>query len=171
VGRCGRSSSYAFIILCIVLGYNAGAGYNRNEVVAMDQQQQQQRQINEAAEQFSEALMESFRASTEHTALDQEINAQLTQDFFNRVIENLRTQAEDTRQVGQQLADQQQRAIEAGRTLTQESVDAYMEFVKSMFSFWQGAKEKPWPRYPLFDSGDPTFAERVDEELAGFGEQ
>ncbi len=30
-------------------------------------------------------------------------------------------------------------------------------------------REKPWPQYPLFDSGDPTFAERVDEELAGFG--
>ncbi len=28
-----------------------------------------------------------------------------------------------------------------------------------------------WPRYPLFDSGDPTFAERVDDELAGFGER
>jgi plasmid stability protein len=29
----------------------------------------------------------------------------------------------------------------------------------------------PAPRVPLFDSGDPTLAERVDEELArGFGE-
>lgn len=29
----------------------------------------------------------------------------------------------------------------------------------------------PRPRLPLFDSGDPTLAERVDEELAaGFGE-
>lgn len=28
----------------------------------------------------------------------------------------------------------------------------------------------PRPRVPLFDSGDPTLAERVDEELvAGFG--
>lgn len=28
----------------------------------------------------------------------------------------------------------------------------------------------PKPRIPLFDSGDPTLAERVDEELAaGFG--
>lgn len=27
--------------------------------------------------------------------------------------------------------------------------------------------ESPWPRYPLFDSGDPTFAERAEEELAG----
>jgi hypothetical protein len=30
--------------------------------------------------------------------------------------------------------------------------------------------EPPRPRLPLFASGDPTLAERVDEELAGFGE-
>ncbi|MBA2693771.1 MAG: CopG family transcriptional regulator [Rubrobacter sp.] len=30
--------------------------------------------------------------------------------------------------------------------------------------------EPPRPRLPLFSSGDPTWAERVDEELAGFGE-
>ncbi len=29
--------------------------------------------------------------------------------------------------------------------------------------------EPPRPRLPLFSSGDPTLAERVDEELAGFG--
>lgn len=29
----------------------------------------------------------------------------------------------------------------------------------------------PRPRLPLFESGDPTLAERVDEELAGFGER
>lgn len=28
----------------------------------------------------------------------------------------------------------------------------------------------PRPRLPLFSSGDPTLAERVDEELRGFGE-
>ena len=31
--------------------------------------------------------------------------------------------------------------------------------------------EPPRPRLPLFSSGDPTLAERVDEELAGFGER
>jgi hypothetical protein len=31
--------------------------------------------------------------------------------------------------------------------------------------------ERPWPRYPLFDSGNPTFAGRVEDELAGFGER
>lgn len=30
--------------------------------------------------------------------------------------------------------------------------------------------EPPQPRLPLFSSGDSTLAERVDEELAGFGE-
>ena len=31
--------------------------------------------------------------------------------------------------------------------------------------------EPPMPRLPLFSSGDPTLAERVDEELRkGFGE-
>ena len=29
---------------------------------------------------------------------------------------------------------------------------------------------RPRPRLPLFSSGDPTLAERVDEELRGFGE-
>jgi hypothetical protein len=30
--------------------------------------------------------------------------------------------------------------------------------------------ELPRPRLPLFSSGDPTLAERIDEELVGFGE-
>ncbi len=30
--------------------------------------------------------------------------------------------------------------------------------------------ELPRPRLPLFSSGDPTLAERVDEELAGCGQ-
>jgi hypothetical protein len=112
---------------------------------------EQQQRVNQAAQEFANALVESFRAASEAGVNVQEQNAQLTQQFFNQVIENLRTQAEDTRQMGQQLADQQQRAFQAGQTLTQESVDAYMEFVNSMFTFGQqgaqaaqrGAQEAP----------------------------
>lgn len=32
-------------------------------------------------------------------------------------------------------------------------------------------REPRRPRIPLFESGDPTLAERVDELLAGFGER
>jgi ABC-type transporter Mla subunit MlaD len=105
----------------------------------MDEQQQQR--INEAAQQFTDAFVQAQRAAADRGVSAQEMNVQLTQDFFNRVIENLRTQAEDTRQLGQQLADQQQRAAEAGQTLTGASVDAYMEFVNSMFSFYQTSAE------------------------------
>ncbi len=103
--------------------------------------EQQQQRINEAAEQFATAIRDSYQALADRGVSAQELNAQLTQDFFNRVIDNLRTQAEDTRQMGQQLADQQQRAAEAGQTLTRESVDAYMDFVNSMFTFYQGSVE------------------------------
>ncbi len=106
----------------------------------MDEQQQQR--INEAAQQFADALVQSFRATTDRAVGAQEQGAQLTQDFFNRVTENLRAQGEDTQQMTQQLADQQQRATEAGRTLTQESVDAYMDFVNSMFNVWQESVEQ-----------------------------
>ena len=54
------------------------------------------------------------------------------------MVENLRTQAEENRQATQQLVDQQQRQAEAAQTLTRESVDAYMDFMDSMFSWWQG---------------------------------
>jgi uncharacterized protein YaaN involved in tellurite resistance len=99
--------------------------------------EQQQRRVNEAAEQFADAVRASFQAVSERGASAQALNAELTQQFFNRVIENLRTQAEDTRQMGQEVAEHQQRAAEAGRSLTQESVSAYVDFVNSMFSFAQ----------------------------------
>jgi hypothetical protein len=106
----------------------------------MDEQQQQR--VNQAAEEFTNALVESFRLASERGVDAQEQNARLTEDFFNRVNENLRSQAEGTRQMGEQLTGQVQRATEAGQTLTQESANAYMDFVNSMFTFGQrGAQE------------------------------
>jgi Zn-dependent oligopeptidase len=101
----------------------------------MDEQRQQQ--IDEAARQFSDALIASYRTVSERSVSVQQLNAELTQAFFNNVINNLHTQTEDTRQMTEQLAEQQQRVTEAGQALTQESVGAYMDFVNSMFSFYQ----------------------------------
>ena len=99
--------------------------------------QQQQQRVNEAAEQFTNALVESYKVVAERGVNAQEQGAQLTEDFFNRVIDNLRTQVEENRQVTEQLAEQQQRQAEAAQTLTRESVEAYMNFLNSAFSFWQ----------------------------------
>jgi ABC-type transporter Mla subunit MlaD len=90
------------------------------------------------AKQFADAVRASYQAVADRSVSAQALNAQLTQQFFADVINNLRTQAEDTRQMTQQLADQQQRTQEATRTIAQESVGAYMEFLNSMFSFAQG---------------------------------
>ncbi len=45
------------------------------------------------------------------------------------------------------------------------------EVVRTALAAATAEQAHPRPRLPLFDSGDPTLAERVDEELAaGFGE-
>ena len=58
------------------------------------------------------------------------------------MINNLRDQAERNQELTQELAGQQQRGVEATQALTQESVSAYMDFVNSMFSFYQGNVEQ-----------------------------
>ena len=102
----------------------------------MDEQKQQQ--INEAAEQFAEAVKESYQTMADRSVSAQELNAQLAQQFFNSVNEHLRTHAEANREMTQQLLEQQQRTQEAGQQIAQESVGAYMAFMDSMFSYWQG---------------------------------
>jgi hypothetical protein len=103
---------------------------------------QQQQRVNQAAEEFSDALKNSFQAVSERGESAYDMNAQLTEQFWNRVVENLQTQAEANRQTGEQLADQAQRGQEASRQLTQESVSAYMDFINSGFSFaQQGTRE------------------------------
>jgi len=101
----------------------------------MDEQQQQR--VNQAAQEFADALRESYQALSERGESAQELNAQLTEQFFNTVNDHLRTHVQETRQMSEQLADQQQRGQEAAQQLTQESVQAYMDFINSMFSFYQ----------------------------------
>ncbi len=103
--------------------------------------EQQQRRVNEATEQFTDALVAPYRTVSERSVSAQQPAAALTQYFFSTVINNLRTQAEDTRQMTRHLANQQQRAREASRDLTQASVGAYMDFVNSCVSFYS-ARER-----------------------------
>ena len=103
--------------------------------------QQQQQKVNEAAEKFTDSLVQSYKAVADTGVSAQERSTQLTETFFNQAINNLHAQAEENRRVIQQLADQQQRQAEAAQTITRESVDTYMYFMDSMFSYWQGATQ------------------------------
>ncbi|MCA1687826.1 MAG: hypothetical protein LC714_04380 [Actinobacteria bacterium] len=100
--------------------------------------ERQQKQVNEAAEKFAEAIKESYQALADRSVSAQELNARLTQDFFNGVINNLRSQAESNRELTQELIEQQQKQREASQALTQESVNAYTDFLNSMFAYYQG---------------------------------
>jgi hypothetical protein len=100
----------------------------------MDAQKQQR--LNEAAEQFADALVQSYQAVTELGVTTQERNAQLSEEFFNKVVSNLRAHADSNLQLSEQIADQQQRQVQAAQVLTQETVDAYMDFASSVFGFW-----------------------------------
>jgi hypothetical protein len=104
--------------------------------------EKQQKQINEAAEKFAEAIKESYQALADRSVSAQDLNAQLTQDFFNGVINNLRTQAESNRALAEDLIEQQRKQQEASQALTQESVNAYMDFLNSMFSYYQGSLDE-----------------------------
>ena len=99
---------------------------------------QSQQRINEAAEQFTDALVQSYKTVAQRGVSAQEGSAQVTEVFFNQTINNLRTQAEENRQAAERLADQQQRHADATRTIAQESVGAYLEFMDSMYSWWLG---------------------------------
>jgi len=107
----------------------------------MDNQQQQQR-INRAAQEFTDALLAAYRTTSENTAVAQQLGAQQIEYFFNTVINNLRTQAEGTLQLTQQLASQQQLAREATRDLAQVTTDNYMDLLDTVFSFYQGGTSR-----------------------------
>src|SRR3712207_3305688 len=87
----------------------------------MDNQQQQR--MNRAAQQFTDALLAAYRTTSENTVVIQELGAQQIEYFFNTVIDNLRTQAEGTLRLTQQLATQQHLAQQATRDLAQVRTD------------------------------------------------
>ena len=119
---------------------------------------QQARRIEEAAQKFAEAIMESYRAVSDRAVSAQELNAELTQDFFHAVIDNLRNQTDSNWEMVQELVDQQQRQQQATQALTQETVEAYMDFVNSMFSYGESVEAVSAPE---------TSPEAVPESRAG----
>ena len=106
----------------------------------MDDQQRQR--INGVAQEFTDALVAAYRTTSGGTVAAQQIGAQQVEYFFNTVMNNLRTQSEGTLQITQQLAAQQELAREATQELTRASTDNYMDFLDSMFSFYQGGASR-----------------------------
>jgi hypothetical protein len=120
--------------------------------------EKQQKQVNEAAEKFAEAIKESYQALADRSVSAQELNAQLTQEFFNGVINNLRTQAENNRALAEDLIEQQRKQQEASQALTQESVNAYMDFLGTVFAYPPQGTQTP-AREAATELGDESGGE------------
>jgi hypothetical protein len=112
----------------------------------MDEQLTQK--VNEAAKEFSDALGEPLGIHTrlslsapllpKRTTSTQEQVAQLTQAFFEGVIEKLRVQAQGNQEMVQELVDQQQQQREATQAFAQEtSVEDYMRLLDYMCSYYR----------------------------------
>jgi chromosome segregation ATPase len=106
----------------------------------MDDQQQQM--INKAAQEFTDALVASYRATSDRTVAAQELGAQQLEYFFNTVIDNLRVQADGASQMTRQVASQQQLAQKATQEFARVSTDNYMDLLDSVFSFYQGGASR-----------------------------
>lgn len=135
----GSAPLFVFYDPCI--GYQSirsQAQIREREIV----DEKQKRQVNDAAEKFADALRESYRSIADSSVSAQELNAQVTQEFFNGVISNLRSQADNNRALSEDLIEQQRRQQEASRALAQESVNAYMDFLGSMSSYYRGSLEE-----------------------------
>src|SRR5215218_8421409 len=100
----------------------------------MDDEQQQQR-INQAAQEFANAIVASQRVLAERSISAQQLNTELTQQFFTNVVEHLQRMGEETQGATQELAEQTQKSQEAAQELAQESAQVYMNFLNTMTPF------------------------------------
>jgi colicin import membrane protein len=127
----------------------------------MDDQQQQM--INKAAQEFTDALVASYRATSDRTVAAQELGAQQLEYFFNTVIDNLRVQADGASQMTRQVASQQQLAQKATQEFARVSTDNYMDLLDSVFSFYQGGASRTQRRIEEAEARASEAEARAEE--------
>src|SRR5687768_8827480 len=127
----------------------------------MDSQQQQM--INKAAQEFTDALVASYRATSDRTVAAQELGAQQLEYFFNTVIDNLRVQADGASQMTRQVASQQQLAQKATQEFARVSTDNYMDLLDSVFSFYQGGASRTQRRIEEAEARASEAEARAEE--------
>jgi hypothetical protein len=84
--------------------------------------------VDGAAEQLTQATVDSYKALPDYAVAIQEQNVQLASDMMlDGPIEALHQQAESNRVMVQTLAEQSRRRMEASQNLLLGVVDAYMD--------------------------------------------
>lgn len=108
-------------------------------VSAMEDLEQQQK-ITEAAHQFVEALRESYGTNIDFVAA-QKTNAEITQRFFDAVIDDLRQRGEARQDMSREgLVNQEERQLKAAQAFSQGSARAYIDFLDSLFFYCRSTR-------------------------------
>jgi hypothetical protein len=97
---------------------------------------EQQQKIKKAAHQFVEALTKSYGANIDFVAA-QKTNAEITQRFFEAVIDELRERGQAARRdiPREELERQEERRLKAAQAFGQKSTGAYVDFLGSLFFY------------------------------------
>jgi|SRR5215216_584494 len=124
----------------------------------------QARNVNEAAERFAEALKESYRAVGKGTNTANEVNVQLTHEFFDRVVENLRSQTEASTEFTKRAVERQVESVQ----LFHDAMGFYIGLFGPLFSFTGTA---PVETSPVADQLAPSVNDPAIEDLAERGRE
>ena len=102
----------------------------------MDEQHTNKR-VNDAAHEYAQATLGSYRTVWDHFMEAQERQEQLAQDFLEDTTSHLRTQAERNLSTSEELVEQARKGQEANQLLAKESANAYEEFLDSLFLYYR----------------------------------
>ena len=97
--------------------------------------------FNEAAWNLAHSIQESNQAIAKSIVAAQERNMKFAQSIFMNGIEVLKSQAESTRALMQELEQQAQRQQEALQKLAQGSTENYADVFRTPLSYYQQALE------------------------------
>ena len=117
----------------------------------MDEQHTNKR-VNDAAHEYAQATLESYRTVWDHFMVAQQRQERLAQDLLEDTTGYLRSQAERNLNASEELLEQARKGREANQILLKElamqSANAYEEFLDSMFLYYRESARAAEMRAP-----------------------
>ncbi len=95
--------------------------------------------VNDATWNLTSSVRDANQAFADTLVGIQDRNMRFAQSFYENGMSVLNSNTESTSRLIQTLADQSRRQQEAFATLLRSSVDSYVKFFITPFSFYQGA--------------------------------
>ncbi len=126
--------------------------------------EQQRKQANEAAEKLTEVVQGYWEAVVERAAAQEAATLPLYRSMFETGVEALRAQAEINQSVLQNILALAQTHREVFQNLSTEALDAYDDFLNSLFSYYREAADQT--ERPVMAARERSASPRDDGFLA-----